>query len=53
MTRPLRYRSELGKGIGQHKGSSNPLTVDDLVGIVCLIGTIFYLVWLVWFSMEV
>jgi len=42
------------KGIGQHyEDSSDSWTMDDVVGIVCLFGTVAYLVWLVWSVWEV
>lgn len=53
MNHTIREQQAL-KGIGQHKlPHHNPLTVDDVVGMVCLVGLIGWLVWLVWFSMEV
>ncbi len=54
MTRPLRYRTDLDRGIGQHKlPHHNPLTMDDVAGMLCLVGLLAWLIWLVWFSMEV
>lgn len=48
MTRPLRYRTELDRGIGQHKQDMrDPLRMDDVVGMVCLVGLIVFLVWLI------
>jgi len=53
MSRPLRYRTEMDKGIGQHKTSYYaPLTVDDVAAMVCLVGLIAWLIWLCWFAME-
>lgn len=41
------------KGIGQHKVSHYaPLTMDDVVAMVCLVSLIAWLIWLTWFAME-
>lgn len=51
MSRPLRYRTELG--IGQHKlDMRDPLRMEDVVGMLCLVGFIAWLIWLCWFAVE-
>ena len=36
------------KGIGQHKlPHHNPLTMDDVVGMVCFVGLFVFLLWLI------
>lgn len=46
MTRPLRYRSELG-----HKLRDDPLRLEDVLGVLMIVGVIVSLV-IVLFNLE-
>lgn len=52
MNHTIREQQAL-KGIGQHKlDMRDPLRVDDVVGIVCLVGFIAWLIWLCYILAE-
>lgn len=51
MTRPLRYRHELDRGIGQHKFRPDPLTLEEAMGGLLIVALVLSLVFML-FSLE-